>query len=207
MAQEDSGEEENVFIEKEGVEKTKFQSPIPILRQIRNLIFGTQIPDMYTQITFFMNIILWSTFIIWDVLGYITLTSTDLFIRQKGLPIDEIIAERGTALGFADGEFLSRLTTFHAIGIICWVIYFIGLILMYRKIRTYRYLCLGSMMFYLGMCILYISFTYFLEDTTAYDKIALLIMAVSIMVHSYLMGNRISGTRTGFFGELIEEDE
>ncbi len=200
-------EGENVFQEKDAVKPTKFQSPVPILRKIRNLIFGNRIPDMYTRLTFYLNTILWSTFIIWDVLSYFTLTSTDLFIRQKGLPIDRIVAERGAALGFEEGVFLSRLTTFHAIGIICWGIFLVGLILMYRKVKKYVYFCLGPLIFYLGMCIFYLSFSYFLEDTTTYDKIALLIMLVSIIVHSYLMGNRISGYRKGFFGESIAEDE
>lgn len=200
-------EEENEFIEKDANKATKFQSPVPILRQLRNLIFGLKIPDMYTRLTFYMNVVLWTTFILWDVLSYFAMTSTELFVEQKGIPIEQIISERGAALGFGEGDFLARLTTYHSIGIICWLVFFFGLILMYRKNKRYIYFCLGALIFYFGMCIFYIGFSYFLEDTTTYDKIALLIMIASIIFHSYLMGNSHAGYRAGFFGEAIAEDE
>lgn len=200
-------EEENEYIEKEAVKATKFQSPVPLLRQLRNLIFGLKIPDVYTRLTFYINLVIWTTFLIWDILSYVALTSTDLFVEQKGIPIEQIISERGAVLGFAEGEFLAHLTTYHSIGIICWLVFLFGLILMYRKNKRYIYFCLGALIFYFGMCIFYIGFAYFLEDTTAYDKIALLIMVASIIVHASLMGNSHSGYRAGFFGETIAEDE
>lgn len=202
-----SSEEENVLKPREESEPTKYQSPLPFLRQIRNLIFGRKAPDMYTRISFYMNVVLWSTFLIWDILSYFALTSSELFIQKKGIPIHRIVEARGQVLGFEEGDFLSRLITFHSISIICWAIYFIGLILMYRKFKKYIYFTLGALIFFIGMNIFYLSFTYFIEDTTTYDKIALLIMVVSIIVHTYLLNNRNSGGTSGFFGEPIEEDE
>lgn len=207
MAEAEEPEEENVFHENEEAKKTRFQSPVPILRQLRNLIFGMKIPDMYTRVTFLINMVLMSTFLIWDILSYFALTSTEMIGEQKGITVEAIVSARGEVLGFADGAFFSRLCTYHSIGIICWGVFFFGLILMYRKVKSYVYFCFGAMLFYVGMAILYLSFTYYLEDTTAYDKVAMLIMLVSIGVHSYLMTNRHAGYRAGFFGETIEEDE
>lgn len=200
-------EEENIFHEKEEVKPTRFQSPVPILRQLRNLIFGIKIPDIYTRVTFYINMVLMSTFLIWDILSYFALTSTELIGEQKGITVEKIVAARGEVLGFEEGELFARLSTFHSLGIICWLVFFFGLILMYRKVKRYVYFCLVPLIFYLGMAIIYLSFTYYLEDTTTYDKIAMLIMVVSILVHSFLMTNRHAGYRSGFFGEPIEEDE
>ena len=200
-------QDENIYSEKEEVKKTRFQSPVPFLRQIRNLIFGVKIPDIYTRVTFYINMILMSTFLIWDILSLFALTSSEFIGEQKGITVERIVSMRGETLGFEEGVFFSRLNTFHSIGIICWLVFFFGLILMYRKIKRYAYFCIGSMVFYLGMAIIYLSFTYYLEDTTAYDKVAMLIMLVSILVHSFLMNNRNAGSRSGFFGEPIEEDE
>jgi hypothetical protein len=200
-------EDENEFHERQAVEKTRFQSPVPLLRQLRNLIFGIKIPDIYTRVSFYINTVLMTTFLVWDILSYFALNSTEIIGEQKGITVEAIVSARGKALGFAEGEFFARLSTFHSIGIICWIVFFFGLILMYRKIRRYYLFCMGALVFYLGMAMAYLSFTYYLEDTTAYDKIATLIMAVSITVHSYLMGTSYSGYRAGFFGEPIEEGE
>lgn len=201
-----SAEEENVFTPNQESEPTKFQSPIPFLRQFRNLIFGKKAPDMYTRITFYMNVVIWTTFLIWEILSYFALTSSELFIQKKGIPIHSIVEKRGLVLGFEEGEFLDRLITFHAISIICWLAFFIGLIMMYRKLKKYIYFTIAPLIFFIGMNIFYLSFTYFMEDTTAYDKIALLVLIISNIVHSYLLNNKSSGGTSGFFGEPIEDD-
>ena len=40
--------------------------------------------------------------------------------QQKGIQIEKIIRDRGVELGFMDDDFISRLLTLNAIGIICW---------------------------------------------------------------------------------------
>ena len=203
MEEEDELTDDNILSEKESKNSsvTKFQSPIPFLRQLRNLIFGKHLPDMFTRITFYINSVLWTTFIIWHILSYVTLTSRDLFLQQKGLPIESIVEKRGAELGFEAGEFLARLITFHGIAIICWAIMFIGLIFLYRKFKSFIYVILGPVVFYIGMNIFYVGFTYFMDDTTMYDKVALLIIIVNTLLHSYLIKNgRDEDGHVSFFG-------
>lgn len=203
--------EDNILNEKKELKATKFQSPVPILKKIRNLIFGKRIPDIYTQLTFYMNSVIWTTFMVWNIISYFTLSSRDFIMQQKGIPIERIIHDRGIALGFEGDEFLARLTTFHAISIICWGVVFFGLILLFRKSRRFIYFIIGGVTFYIGMSIFYIGFGYFTEDMTAYDKVALLIVVVSTLLHSYLMRNERDGGTIGFFGEstrsTLEEAE
>ena len=83
----------------------------------------------------------------------------------------------------------------------------VGLIFLYRKLKTFVYLILGPVVFYLGMSIFYISFTYFMDDTTAYDKVALLIIIVSTLLHYYLLKNgRSEDGHASFFGLGSQED-
>lgn len=193
--------------DKKSVKATKFQSPVPIIITIRNLIFGKKRPDIYTIITYYTNLVIWLTFMLWNVISYFTITSRTLIMRQKGISVENIIELRGKELGFEPGEFLSRLTTFHAISVICWGLVFFGLILLYRKKKQFIYFTLGPVIFFLGMNLFYLSFTYTVEDNTMFDKISLLIFIVSCIFHAYLMKNERNGGSISFFGESTEAEE
>ena len=186
----------------EEVKTTKFQSPVPLLRQFRNFVFGKKKPDVFTRLTFNINMIIWITFLLWSIISYFTLNSRAMVQQFKGIPVEKIIEDRGKELGFEHGDFLSRLLTFNGIAIICWLLVFIGLILLFRKKRQFIYFVLGGTVFYIGMSIFYLSFSYFMEDMTFYDKIALLIIVVSSIIHSYLMKNEREGGSINFFGEV-----
>ena len=190
----------------EEVKSTKFQSPVPFLNRLRNIIFGKEKPDVFTRLTFYINMIIWLTFLLWSILSYFTITSRHIILQHKGIPVEKIIQKRGAELGFEGSEFLDRLLTFNGIAIICWGIVFIGLILLFRKKKQFIYFVLGGTVFYLGMSLFYLGFDYFLEDITAYDKICLLIIIVSSIIHSYLMKNERDGGSINFFGEAPEDE-
>jgi hypothetical protein len=184
---------------------TKFQSPLPFLIQLRNLIFGKQKPDIFTRLTFYINLWIWLTFTVWSIISYISISARDFILQQKGISVANIIEERGVELGFEGDEFLNRLLTFHSISFICWMLVFVGLVLLYRKKVQFIYFVLGATIFYIGMHIFYLSFAYFVEDTTLYDKISLLIIVTGSLIHLYLLKNEKAGGSINFFGE-IEED-
>ena len=190
----------------ENIKSTKFQSPVPFLIRLRNLIFGKTKPDIYTRITFYLNLLIWLAFMLWSIISYITISSRKLINDIKKIPVESIIQERGIELGFSEDTFITRLTTFHAISILCWSVVFIGLILLYRKKKRFIYFILGGTTFYVGMIIFYISFQYFREDMTFTDKVGLLILFLSVLLHAFLMKNERSGGSISFFGE-VEDDE
>ena len=57
------------------------------------------------------------------------------------------------------------------------------------------------------MSIFYISYTYFIEDTTTYDKIALLVIVTGSIVHYFLMRNESHGGSINFFGAIQDGEE
>jgi hypothetical protein len=106
-----------------------------------------------------------------------------LFLQQKGVDVTEMIEARGQELGYTKGEFLDRLETFHGISIICWGIVLISLIMLWRKKTSYGYFFFGGTLFYFGMMVFYVGFDYFMNDTTRFDKILLLVMLANSTVY------------------------
>lgn len=188
------------------VKETKFKSPVPILKRIRNFLLGKQKPDIFTRITFWMSLIISLIFLIWNILGYVAVSSADWIFSEKGIDVASIIENRGNQLGFEKGEFASRLLTFNAIGVSCWTILIAGLLFLYRKRMTYIYMVFGALIFYLGMIFFYLGFGYFVEDITFMDKVALLILFSCLTIHAILLRNERQGGSISLFGE-DEDDE
>lgn len=191
--------EEKERIKREKIRK--FESPIPFVIILRNLIFGKTKPDIYTRITFFMGVILWLMFLLWSAISYFALVSRQWIFNNKGIDVQSIIGRRGKDLGFTATDFVDRLQTVNGIAIICWVFFFIGLVLLYRKKRIFIYFTLVPLLMYLFMNTIYLSFSYFMQDTTMFDKIAILVLVLSMAVHAYLMKNEREGGSISFFGE------
>lgn len=189
------------------VKETKFKSPVPILKRIRNFLLGKERPDIYTRITFWIALIISLVFLLWNVLGYVAVSSQDWILSEKGIDIGKIIDQRGEQLGFASGEFSSRLSTFYSISAICWIVLISGLFLLYRKRRTYIYMVFGAIAFFFGMIFFYIGFGYFVEDITFMDKVALLILLCFVVVHAFLIRNERQGRSISLFGEDEDEDD
>jgi hypothetical protein len=184
----------------------KFQSPVPFLIKLKKIIFGQKKPDIYTRITFIFNIFIWLMFTLWSIVSYLVITMRSIFLEQKGIPVEDIIQKRGIELGFEPNDFLIRLLRFHAVSIICWGLVFFGLILLYRKKKQFSYFILGGVTLYLGMSFFYLSFNYFLSDTTTFDKVSILILITSITLHAFLMKDERSCESISLFVQAEEDD-
>ena len=181
--------------------RSKFNSPIPLLRRLSVLIFGETKPDNYTQLTFYINLFFWATFLIWSIASYMTLSFRGLILETKKIDVEQVINERGNVLGFLPHELMDSLLTVHAIGIICWLVVFIGIVLIWRKNTYFIYFVLGGLIFYTGMLIFYLSFSYFSQDTTLFDKIGLLAMFLSSVIYYFLLRKEHAGGSINFFEE------
>jgi energy-converting hydrogenase Eha subunit C len=196
--------------EKEKAKKDKirkFESPVPFVLILRNVIFGKKKPDIYTRITFLINLIICLAFLVWSGISYFAIISKDWIWNQKGIPVSSIIENRGTELGFETGVFISRLEMMNLISIVCWIVFFFGLVLLYRKKKQFVYFTLIPVGIYLILNTLYLSFTYFINDTTMFDKISLLVVVLSLGIHSYLINNERQGGSISFFGEAEDLDD
>lgn len=161
----------------------KFNSPLPFIIQLRNLLFGKVKPGIYTQITFYINLVGAGIFGLWNAISYFAISYRTVFFEQKGVDVAAIIDRRGIELGFQSGDFMNRLSTFHGISMVCWLLILVGLVLLWRRRSLYVYFFFVPFIFYFGMMVFYISFTYFLEDTTAFDKVLLLVIFLNTLIY------------------------
>lgn len=178
---------------------TKFQSPLPFILQLRDLIFGKRTPDLITKITFYINLVIWFMFILWSVVSAYSIGARDLIYKQKHVPIEHIIHKRGAELGYSGDDFVHRLSTYNFAGIILWFIVFVGLVLLFRKLKVFIYFSLGPIVIYLLLTIFYLGWDYFMQDTTTFDKIALFTMMISIIVYYFMMKDKAYEDDLNFF--------
>lgn len=183
------------------------ESPIPILTRLRNLIFGKESPDTYTQIGFYLGIMIWTIFLVWIILGYMALTNTDWIEQEKGLDVHSLIRERGIALGFSGDEFQDKLILFYNVALVAWSGLFIGLVLQWRKQASFIYFIWGSGGLYLLAMWFLLGFTYWYQDTTTFDKIAFFLLIGHSSLYYYFLNRELRGEKTNFFGIEEEDDE
>lgn len=108
-------------------------------------------------------------------------------MTERRVDVEAIIFKRGVLLGY-DGEvFMDRLTTFNGISMILWLIAFVSLIMLWRKMKSFVWVYFGATIFYFGMMVFYVGFNYFLDDTTLFDKILFLVMNLFTLMYYLLM--------------------
>lgn len=165
-------------------QRTKFNSILPLIIQARVIIFGEKRPEIYTRFTFYFNTAIWFVFLSWHLISYLSISLRDLIFVEKKIDVEALIFARGKILGFRPYEFLNLLLSYHITSAICWGTIFIGLILMWRKKKIFNYFIFVPFLAYVLMILFFLRWRYFMEDTTFFDKISLLIFVLNILVYS-----------------------
>ncbi|GAB5418754.1 MAG: hypothetical protein Crog4KO_05110 [Crocinitomicaceae bacterium] len=186
----------------------KLESPIPFVIILRNWMFGKKKPDILTRITFLANFVIWILFLIWSCFSYFAVNSRQWIWEQKGLAVTWIIERRGEQLNYEKGEFLARLEFTSLMALLCWLLFFVGLVLLYRKKKIFIYFTLVPLLAYIAMNSFYLGFNYFVEDITLFDKILFLISGVSLLIAAFMIrgGRDGSDSTSDFFGISKGED-
>ncbi len=186
----------------------KLESPIPFVIILRHWLFGKKKPDMLTRITFLANFVIWILFLIWSCFSYFAVNSREWIWEQKKLAVTWIIEQRGAQLGYEKGEFLAMLEFTSLLAIFCWGIFFVGLVLLYRKKKIFIYFTLIPLLAYVVMNSFYLGFNYFIEDITLFDKVLFLISGVSLLIAAFMIrsGRDSADSTSDFFGISKDED-
>lgn len=191
--------------EKSAAITTKYQSPLPFIIQFRNLIFGKKSPDALTQVTFFINLFIWFVFQLWSILTYFVLNYHSSFARTKGIDVDGIMRKRAIELGYNSENFMDSLITSSGISIVSWSLIFIALVLLWRKKKYFIHFFAIGFLSYMLLSLFYVGYNYFVQDTSTFDKISLLVMFSSIVIHFLIQKRADQDGEINFFG--IEEEE
>lgn len=162
---------------------TKFNSALPLILKLRDLIFGENKPEVYTRITVYFNALIWLIFLSWHLISYASISLREVIFTEKKIDVEALIFERGKLLGFQPYEFLNLLLKYHLISSICWGTIFIGMILIWRKNKIFNYFIFIPLIVYAGMILFFLRWRYFMEDTTTFDKITLLVFVLNILIY------------------------
>lgn len=172
------------------IEKNGEQLFRPHLKRARNFVLGDERPGLYTQIVFFTGLLITSIFGIWNTISYIILKQPLFLKRHKQVDVEAIISLRGRELGFEGTDFYNYLERFHLTGIVLWFCVLIGFIFLWRKQKWSAYIIIGGILLYSSIMTFLLGATYFVEDTTLFDKLSLLVLFLLVLIHHFVIGNR-----------------
>jgi hypothetical protein len=175
------------------------------LEKIGNIIFGASTPDIMTKVSFYSSLVIWLIFFIWSLLSFGAIYFRETIQNEKQIPVSDMINERGLELGFDSGDFIDRLLVFHSIGTIAWIIVFIGIVLIWRRVSNYVYFFFGGTSLYFLTMLFYLNIDYYLEDTTFFDKIAFIALNLIGALNTLLLKSRNSSDPKGLFDENISD--
>lgn len=172
------------------IEKNDEQLFRPHLKRARNFVLGDENPGLYTQIVFFTGLLITSIFGIWNTISYLILKQPLFLKRHKQVDVEAIISLRGRELGFDGTDFYNYLELFYMIGIILWFCVLIGFIFLWRRQKWSAYIIIGSIILYSSLMTFLLGATYFVDDTTLFDKLSLLILFLLVLIHHFVIGNK-----------------
>ncbi len=181
-------------IDKDKINRLSPEDALPLMIRIKYFLFGRQRPDGFTRITFTLSLFIWVLLTLWNAISYFVLLSSDIIEKNKGFSVQDIIRENGVSHGFSGPEFLEALRHFYFINNFIWGLIFIGLVLMYRKKRSYPFFIFFGLAVHFGYMFWNLGFQYLVQDISFFDKICYAIFIFTIIIHSWLM-NKEKGER------------
>ncbi|MGM0478320.1 MAG: hypothetical protein ACQERC_03780 [Bacteroidota bacterium] len=174
-------------IDKDKINRLSPEDALPLFIRIKYFLFGKKKPDGFTRIAFTISLFIWVLLTLWNAISYFVLLTSDVIEANKGFSVQAIIRENGVSHGFSGQEFLDALHHFYFINNFIWLLVFVGLVLMYRKKRTYPLFIFVGMAIHFVYMFWYLGFQYFVEDISFFDKICYAIFIFLIIIHSWLM--------------------
>lgn len=176
-----------VRVNKEKLDKLSPEDALPLIIKIRRFILGKKKPDGFTRLIFTINIFSWFLLMIWNLISYAAIQLSDIIKENKGFSVNAIIRKNGRDLGFEGQDFLDVINTYLFANIFIWIIIFIGLALLYRKLKVYPIFLLGGLGIHFLLMFFMLGLQYFIESVSFFDKILYGIIIITTMIHSALM--------------------
>lgn len=176
-----------IKIDREKIDRLSPEDALPLFIRIRNFILGKRKPDGFTRICFMIVLFVWLLLAVWNAISYFVLLSADVIYQNKGISVNAIIRNHGKKIGFDGQEFLDALTTFYLSNLFIWLVIFVGLVFMYRKMKAYPLLVFGGLIVHFAYMFFILGLQYFIEDISFFDKICYIVFIGIIIIHSWLM--------------------
>lgn len=160
----------------------------PYLRRAKNTVLGTENPKVFSQIVFYIGIVVTFIFGIWSSVSYFILKTPKYLKQHKQVDVKAIVELRGRELGFEGETFYRYLELFHFSSVCLWICILAGLIFFWRKKKWSVYVIITGLIVYNALMVFMLGPTYFIEDTTLFDKLTLLVFFLLVLIHHFVMG-------------------
>ncbi len=178
----------------------------PHLKRAKNVILGEENPNVFSQVVFYTGILGTFIFGIWSSISYLILKNPLYLKQHKQVDVEAIVELRGRELGYEGDSFFRHLELFHLSSTGIWLCVLIGFIFLWRKKKWSAYVIIGGLVVYCALMLFFLGPTYFVEDTTLFDKLSLLILFLLVLIHHFVTGNKKNEIPEEETEEGIEEE-
>lgn len=180
-------------------------SPLSLLGQFKKWVLGNEKPDSFTFWSVIINSIIAFIFLFWSFLSLFVILSRRIMEKEKNINVTEIIGKRGHELGFDQkNDFIHELSLFHTLAIVCWIVVLIGVVLQYRRHLNFVFFIGSGIIIYLLAMWIMLGFSYWIHDTTGFDKSIFFIICLSSGFHYYYLKQELNGGFKGMFNSNSE---
>ncbi len=157
-----------------------------VFSRLQHTIWGKQKPHWFVRLNYHLCSFLATCALIWHLISYFILKFPEILKQHKHVDVAAIVQLRGLELGFSETEFYDKLIDFSLYSSLLWIVFLAGLILLWRGIKAYVYVTLGLGVIYLAMMLSLLGGTYFIEDTTTFDKVSLAFILVITLIQHFV---------------------
>lgn len=155
---------------------------LSLMQRLFRLIFGQKRPDLVTRSFFFSHLVGASLFWFWYISAYFSIHFLENI--RGAYHLKRMLTKRGVELGIKN--FREAYENFAFLMIIVWFLYIVGMVLMWRGKRIYRFFVFGVLAAVPIMTVLFLNFNYFRRDVTLFDQVLYLILLVSMLIYYWM---------------------
>ncbi len=180
--------------------ETKFQSPFPILKSIRDWVLGSTQPDIYTRLAFYINLIITFLFLAWNTVVFIVMQFQDLILTHKTVDLKTLLEKQFSKAHIPTEDILEKMGSFNQLQFIIWFTVLFSSILLYRKKTLFIWFLIAPVLALIFFSIYLFNGQFFQAYFSNFDQIALLILILNSIFYFIKLNRELHGSSTNFFG-------
>jgi|GEM_PF-5016545 len=169
-------------MENNSLETKEFVVAKKYVKTFGTWMFGQEKPGIWTQLVFYVNLLIAFIFLIWHLLSYYVLSMSTLIYEQKKIDIAALLQKRAEDLGLSKEYFEEHLMNFQLINISIWIIFVVGLIVLWRRKSIAFWIHGFCLIAYYCVLFFYMNFKFFNLDIQLSDKIMLGVSILTLSV-------------------------
>lgn len=169
-------------MENNSLETKEFVVAKKYVKTFGTWMFGQEKPGIWTQLVFYVNLLIAFIFLIWHLLSYYVLSMSTLIYEQKKIDIAALLQNRAEDLGLSKEYFEEHLMNFQLINICIWIVFVIGLIVLWRRKSIAFWIHGFCLIAYYCVLFFYMNFKFFNLEIQLSDKIMLGVAILTLSV-------------------------